>query len=119
MSGGVLLLFPIMARPADPAGTPIVRRATRAAWRVWLARGIAVAADAAQLALAAAYPADYLLGDIIDLPVAAALTLLVGWHLAFIPSFLIKLVPIADLAPTWTVAIAIATWPKKIPTPPN
>jgi hypothetical protein len=110
-----------MPSAPDPSATPLAPspRPRRASWRTWLARGVAVAADAAQLAIAAAYPAAYLWGDIIDIPDAIVLTLLVGWHIAFIPSFLIKLVPFADLAPTWTVAIAIATWPKKSPVPAN
>jgi len=110
--------LPIMDSPHDPVDVKIAvssPRPPRAPWRIWLARGIAVAADAAQLALSAAYPAAYIWGDAIDVPVAIALTLLVGWHIAFIPSFLIKLLPFADLAPTWTVAIAVATWPKKTP----
>jgi hypothetical protein len=34
------------------------------------------------------------------------LTLLVGWHWEFLPSFLGKLVPGVDLAPFWTLAVA-------------
>jgi hypothetical protein len=91
----------------------------RAPWRIWLARGIAVAADLAQLALIPALPISTAEGvfspiaDGIDILAAGLLTLLVGWHIAFIPSFLIKLLPFADLAPTWTIAIGIVTWPKK------
>lgn len=44
-----------------------------------------------------------------DVIVAALMTLLVGWHIAFIPSFLIETVPFLDLAPTWTIAVLIAT----------
>jgi hypothetical protein len=115
-----LLLFPIMTNSPDPSSAPLIPRSSRArhaAWRIWLARGIAVGADATQIALTALYPAAYIWGDVIDVPVAVALTFLVGWHIAFIPSFLIKLIPVADVAPTWTIAIAIATWPKKSPPP--
>jgi len=34
---------------------------------------------------------------------------MLGWHLSFIPSFLVKLIPVGDLAPTWTIAVLIAT----------
>jgi hypothetical protein len=83
--------------------------------RIWLARGVAIAADAIQLAVFPAFiggavsPFD----DLFDIVVAGILTLLVGWHIAFIPSFIVKLVPVADLAPTWTMAIFIATWGNK------
>jgi len=36
----------------------------------------------------------------------SVLTLLVGWHWEFAPSFLAKLVPGLDLVPLWTLAIA-------------
>jgi hypothetical protein len=79
--------------------------------RIWLARGIAVAADVVQLAASpwvvagAISPVD----DGLDIAVGIILTLLVGWHIAFLPSFVVKLVPVADLAPTWTIAVLIAT----------
>jgi hypothetical protein len=50
---------------------------------------------------------------VLDVIVAVVLTLLVGWHIAFIPSFIIKALPFADLAPTWTLAILIATRGRK------
>jgi hypothetical protein len=83
--------------------------------RIWLARGVAIAADAIQIAIlpasvwGAASPVD----DVFDVVVAGILTLLVGWHIAFVPSFIVKLLPVADLAPTWTMAIFIATWKGK------
>jgi|SRR5580692_7905666 hypothetical protein len=83
--------------------------------RIWLARGIAVAADAVQIAFfpflseGFASPFDAAL----DVVVAIVLTLLVGWHIAFIPSFIIKALPFADMAPTWTIAVLIATRVKK------
>ena len=42
------------------------------------------------------------------------LTWLVGWHYAFLPSFIVKVVPMFDLAPTWTIAIFFATRGKKV-----
>jgi hypothetical protein len=49
-----------------------------------------------------ASPAD----DVLDLCVAAVLTLLLGWHWEFLPSFAAKLVPGVDLVPLWTLAVA-------------
>jgi hypothetical protein len=37
------------------------------------------------------------------------MTWLVGFHIAFIPTFAIETLPIIDLAPTWTIAVLIAT----------
>ncbi len=96
-------------RMIDPM-SPMVLKDNRPL-RVWLARGIAVAADAVQLALfpisveGALSPVD----DGLDVFVAIILTLLLGWHIAFVPSFIIKLLPFADLAPSWTIAVLIAT----------
>jgi hypothetical protein len=80
-------------------------------WRIWLARGIAIAADVLQVGLSpwTAEGAFSPINDGLDFVVAVILTLLVGWHIAFVPSFIVKLLPIADLAPTWTVAVFIAT----------
>jgi len=88
--------------------------------RIWLARGIAVAADIVQIvffgimAEGFASPVD----AVVDVIVAIALTLLVGWHIAFIPSFIIKALPFADLAPTWTIAVLIATRGRETPGEP-
>jgi hypothetical protein len=85
--------------------------ATASPRRIWLARGIAVAADAVQIALfpATVEGAVSPIVDGIDVVVALLLTFLVGWHIAFLPSIVIKLIPMADLAPTWTIAVFIAT----------
>jgi nitroreductase len=79
--------------------------------RIWIARGIAVAADALQIAVFPAFVEGFFspVSDVLDVVVCIALTLLVGWHIAFLPSFIIKFAPFADLAPTWTIAILIAT----------
>ncbi len=79
--------------------------------RIWLARGLAVAADLVQIVFfpvlseGFASPFDAAL----DVIVALLLTLIVGWHIAFIPSFIIKALPFADMAPTWTLAVLFAT----------
>ncbi len=79
--------------------------------RVLAARILAIAADAVQLGgfpvfgLGIASPYN----DALDVVVAGALTWLVGFHWAFLPSFLIELVPGIDLVPTWTGAVLLAT----------
>ena len=79
--------------------------------RVRAARLLAIAADVVQIAGfplfagGAASPWN----DALDLAVAAALTGLVGWHWAFLPSFFAELVPGLDLVPTWTAAVFFVT----------
>jgi hypothetical protein len=75
------------------------------------AYGIAICADLIEICLSPLFsegiasPFD----DILDTIVCVILSLLLGWHLAFVPSFAIKLIPLADIAPTWTIAVLIAT----------
>ena len=79
--------------------------------RIWIARGVAVAADVLEIAVFPAFLEGFAspLDAALDVVAAIALTVLVGWHIAFLPSFIIKALPFADLAPTWTIAIWIAT----------
>src|ERR1700729_3630568 len=72
---------------------------------------IAIFADLLEIGLWPVFSEGFasILDDILDIIVCIVLTLLVGWHIAFIPSFLIKFVPGIDLAPTWTIAVIIAT----------
>ena len=88
--------------------------------RIWLARFIAVAADAVQLALwplfGEGFASPLQIGT--DIVVAVLMIFLVGWHIAFIPSFLLETLPFMDLAPTWTIAVLIATRTRSEPRPP-
>jgi hypothetical protein len=75
--------------------------------RVWIARALAVLVDLSQVAL---LPAELTpLNNAIDVATAAAMVALVGWHWAFLPTFLAELVPFVDLVPSWTLAVVIAT----------
>ncbi|MGB8262204.1 MAG: hypothetical protein WCE75_17735 [Terracidiphilus sp.] len=79
----------------------------RAGPRLRSAMILAVLADALQLVVfplfveGAMSPAD----DLLDVGMGVALTALLGWHWEFLPSFLTKLVPGADLFPCWTLAV--------------
>ncbi|MEO8432376.1 MAG: hypothetical protein ABI592_12765 [Acidobacteriota bacterium] len=79
--------------------------------RIRAARGLAIAADVLQIAVFPLFGPGALSpwNDALDLLVAAALTRLVGWHWAFLPSFVAELVPGLDLVPTWTAAVLFAT----------
>jgi hypothetical protein len=75
--------------------------------RVLIARLVAVGVDLLQYAL---LPAELTpLNNAIDVGTALAMAALVGWHWAFLPTFLAELVPFVDLAPTWTLAVMFAT----------
>jgi hypothetical protein len=53
----------------------------------------------------AASPAN----DALDVAIALVMTRLIGFHWAFLPTFVAELMPIVDLVPTWTLAVWIAT----------
>ncbi len=83
--------------------------------RVWTARAIAAAVDLVQIVAAPLFGAGALApwDDALDVAAAAALTALVGWHWAFLPSFAAEIVPGLDLVPTWTAAAWLATSRKR------
>jgi hypothetical protein len=72
---------------------------------------IAVLADALQIGLFPVFGEGVLspLNDMLDVAVAWLLTRLLGWHWAFVPSFIAELVPGIDLVPTWTLAVLMVT----------
>ena len=86
--------------------------------RILAARIIAMAADLTQLVVFPAFVEGLLspLNDAVDAVVAATMTALLGWHWAFLPSFLAELIPFVDLAPTWTAAVLFVT---REPLPPG
>ena len=85
--------------------------------QAWTARGIAVLVDLAQWALlpAALTP----LNNAVDVATGLALVALVGWHWAFLPTFLAELVPFVELVPSWTLAVLIATRGRIAEPPPE
>jgi hypothetical protein len=95
----------------QPTGAPRAEGRGLSPGRIRIARVIAVAADALQLGLFPAFGPGALsiVNDGLDVVVAATLVALVGWHWAFLPSFVAELVPGLDLVPTWTVAVWLGT----------
>ena len=75
------------------------------------ALAIAVLADAVQIVFFPMFVQGALspLDDLLDLAVAWMLIRLLGWHWAFLPSLVAKIVPGVDLVPTWTMAVLVAT----------
>jgi hypothetical protein len=84
--------------------------------RVRAARFIAVAADLAQIVFFPVFSEGIasVLNDALDFVVAAAMVALLGWHWAFLPTFLSEMIPLWDLVPTWTVAVFIVTRHKRL-----
>ncbi|HXB98965.1 MAG TPA: hypothetical protein VNU74_01115 [Terriglobales bacterium] len=76
-----------------------------------IAWAVAIAADALQIAAFPLFveggisPAD----SALDLIVAFVMIRLLGWHWAFLPTAAAKLIPGADLFPTWTTAVWFVT----------
>ena len=75
--------------------------------RVRLARLIALTADFVQVV---AFPLFFggglsVVNDALDIVVALVMIWLLGWSWAFLPTFLVELVPVLDLFPTWTAAV--------------
>ncbi len=95
-----------MSTDPDPSPRPGPSRR-----RVRIARVIAIAADALQIAIfplflgGLASPLDVGL----DVAVFVVMFALLGWHFAFLPSIVAELVPGLDLFPTWTAAVFFAT----------
>ena len=75
--------------------------------RIQLAWVVAILVDVLQLGLLPVTGGlSFWLDKPLDILAMALLWRLLGWHWALVPSFLIELLPIAELAPTWT----LATW---------
>lgn len=72
---------------------------------------VAIAADGMQLALlpVLATGIAWPISDAIDLVVGVTMLALLGWHFSFLPSFAVKLLPVIDIVPTWTMAVWLAT----------
>jgi hypothetical protein len=51
--------------------------------------------------------------DALDIAVAIIMIRLLGWHWSFLPTFAVELFPVVDLAPTWTLAVLLATRRKR------
>jgi hypothetical protein len=72
---------------------------------------VAIIADALQIVFFPMFVEGGLspLDDLLDIVVAWLLIRLLGWHWAFLPSFVAKVVPGVDLIPTWTMSVLVAT----------
>ena len=85
--------------------TPPSRRA------IQVARAVAMVADGLQLVLLPFFVEGFasVLNDALDVVVGIVLVRLVGWNPVFLPTIVVELLPFGNLAPTWTIALFIAT----------
>ena len=89
-------------RKAERIITPQARRSTLM---------IAIGADVLQLGLLPLLGAGWLspLNNAIDIVVAFVMVRRLGWHLAFLPTFIAELLPFVDIFPSWTLAVLFVT----------
>lgn len=82
--------------------TPVLTRR-----RVRWAYAVAVATDVLQLALG---PFGWIAADeVLDVAAAVLTSRLIGFHPLLLPTFVLELLPIADMLPTWTGCVALVT----------
>ena len=73
--------------------------------RVLIAFAVAVSVDALQIL---GGPLGWLLADqALDVVAALLMWRLLGFHPLLLPTFVIELLPVADLVPTWTGCVAV------------
>ena len=95
---------------------PLSKTRIRVAW------AIALAVDAIQIPAEATGPVGWLLGAGLDLVTMVIMWAMLGFHWAFLPSFLTEWIPYLNLAPFWTLAVALATRGRgeaEMPPPPK
>ena len=74
-------------------------------YRVWFAYGVAAAVDVIQLALG---PLGWAFADeILDVATMIVMWRLIGFHPLLLPTFVLEVVPVADLLPAWTACVAL------------
>jgi hypothetical protein len=100
---------------SPPSGEPSTRRLRpprRTA--ILAARIIAIVADLLQLVFLPLFAEGVAspINDALDVVVGAIMIWLLGWHMAFLPAFLVEILPFGDLAPSWILAVFLVTRPK-------
>jgi hypothetical protein len=78
---------------------------------VLVARSVAIAADALQIALLPVFAPGILspVSNTLDVAVALFMFWTLGWHVAFLPTLVTEMIPFAGVFPTWTLAVLFVT----------
>ena len=100
-----------------PAAVTATEKLERWRGRRKLAWMIAVGADALQVALLPLFAGGLAspIADVLDVGVAIAMVTLLGFHPAFLPTFILEVIPLGTLVPTWTAAVWLVTRSQKPP----
>jgi len=73
--------------------------------RVWFAYAVAIATDLLQLVLG---PFGWFFADeLLDVVAMLAISRAIGFHVVLLPTFALEFLPVTDMLPTWTGAVAI------------
>ena len=72
--------------------------------RIWIAFTVAAITDAIQMVLGP--PGGILVDQVLDVIAMVLTCAALGFHPLLLPTFVIELVPIADMLPTWTGCVA-------------
>jgi hypothetical protein len=73
--------------------------------RVWFAYAVAIATDLLQLLLG---PFGWIFADeLLDVVAMVAISRAIGFHFVLLPTFALEFLPMTDMLPTWTGAVAI------------
>jgi hypothetical protein len=87
--------------------------------RVVTALVVAVLADGLQWLLVPFALPGFLLDEVIDVAAMVLTMRLLGFHLLLLPTFVVELLPLADMLPTWTGCVAaVIALRKRMPTVP-
>ena len=83
--------------------TTTIERGPLSQTRIAIALAVALAADALPFILG---PLGWTFADeVIDVLAMGVLSLTLGFHVLFLPTFVVELVPVADMLPTWTACV--------------
>jgi hypothetical protein len=84
--------------------------------RIWVAFSVAAITDAAQVLLG---PLGWAFADeTLDLIAMVLTCAALGFHMLLLPTFVIELIPVADMFPTWTACVAAVVVLRRKAEPP-
>ena len=89
----------------QPWIAPLLRIPPLRPWRIAAALAVAVGADAAQLLLG---PLGWSFADeVVDLAAMVFTIWCLGFHVLLLPTFVIEVLPVVDMLPTWTGCVGL------------